>query len=272
MDVSYIVVLVSISISVISALAVIITYLISKEIQSLDGIKLVIILECINLCCGLVVYLPTPLYLNNGIMCDIQGVLLQTFEVSEVLWTGFMSAQLYWGLKNRDSSYFSLTKGLLLIISIAFTTAIIPLALDIYSSTGDWCFIGQSYEDDYTTDILLRFLLFYGLLWTIFISSIILNAKSVKIFRNNSEKQLKNVYSMVRYYPIGMIICYLPQTILRMLECIHDIDIPIEYYMFAYFMSRLIGFVDALIFISTDKIKKMACNRKLQDANISMMT
>ena len=101
MDSSYIFVLISISISATSALAVIFSYFLSKEIRSLDGIKLVIVLEFINLCACLVVYIPIPWISYNKVICDIQGILLQTFEVSEVVWTGFMSAQLYWGLKKE---------------------------------------------------------------------------------------------------------------------------------------------------------------------------
>ena len=85
MDLSYLIILISASLSTIGTLLVILTYFISKKIQRLDGIKLVIILEFINLCDCLAIYIPTPVYPDNRILCDIQGILLQVFEISEFL-------------------------------------------------------------------------------------------------------------------------------------------------------------------------------------------
>ena len=161
-----------------------------------------------------------------------------------------------------------MVKGFLFTIFIGLFTALLPLIYEPYVNVGVWCFFKQSYGGSYTRDILFRLLLFYVLQWITFILNIILNAQSIKIFNKNSEKKLKNVYSMIRYYPICMMICYLPQTILRVFES-SKVDAPLEFVNFAYFMSRLIGFADAVIFVSTSKIKKMLFNRKPKNINMS---
>ena len=87
--------LVATSISLISASAVIYCCIFNKHVQPLVGIQLIIVLEVLDLLISLTIYIPTPMYPNNNIMCTIQGVALQYLCVCEFLWTGFISAQLY---------------------------------------------------------------------------------------------------------------------------------------------------------------------------------
>ena len=157
---SYILILIAASISLVSALAIIITYIFNNKVQRLEGIKLVIILELLDCCLSLIVYIPTPIYTSNSILCNIQGILIQFCTLSEVLWTGFISAQLYWGLLNQNNSYFSLVKGFTCICIFSFATSLIPFIFNSYRNVGAYCYIYQSHDENRVRDALLRFFLF----------------------------------------------------------------------------------------------------------------
>ena len=86
--------LVATSISLISASAVIYCSIFNKYVQPLVGIQLIIVLEVCDVLISFTVYIPTPIYPSH-IMCSFQGFVLQYLCISEILWTGFISAQLY---------------------------------------------------------------------------------------------------------------------------------------------------------------------------------
>ena len=255
-------------ISLISSLVIILIYILNKKIQNLEGIKLVIILVIFDFCSNLVIFIPTPL-ISSDILCSIQGVLLQYFSICEMLWTGFISAQLYWGVKNGNNCYFSLFKGILYVSVLSIITAVIPLGLSSYSYAGSWCFFDQSYKGNRYRDILFRFLLFYLMLWGTLIWNMILYIKSIIIIRQNSRENINNIISMVKYYPFALIICYLPLTILTILQALSDND-PKNYLNFSFFLSRLIGFVNAIIYGFTNKIWKSLYRKSSRIANESI--
>ena len=236
-------------------------YAFNKKVRRLEGIKLLVILELLDCCISLAIYIPTPIY-SSAVLCNIQGILLEFFAVCEILWTGFISAQLYWGLLKKNNNYFSLAKASLCICIFSIVSALIPLIFRSYTNVGVWCFFNQSYGNNYLRDLLFRFLLFYAVLWGTFIWNIILYIKSIKIIRGNTRKKITNVFSILKYYPFGIIFCYLPITILRVLQSC-DYSIPHNFLEFTFFPSRLVGFVNAIIYGFTYKIRKILFKKQI---------
>ena len=255
--------LIATSISFISAAAVIYLYVSNKEIQRLVGIELVIILEILDCLLSLTIFIPAPVYRDDHVMCTVQGVALQFCCISEALWTGFMAAHFYWGIKWRKSDPFSLKISLVYISIIALFTALVPMGYHTYDIEGPWCFFDQSNNGDqtaYIRDILFRMLLLYVILWGTFIWNIILYIKSNQIILRNTILHTESTSTIIKYYPIVILFCYLPLSIIRVLE-IFDSSIPDGAFILACFCLRLIGLCNALIYGFTDEIKQIICKR-----------
>ena len=76
---------------------------------------------------------------------------------------------------------------------------------------------------------------------------------------------------MVRLYPLAIIVCYLPLTILTIIQAM-DEDFSISYLNFSIFAVRLIGFANAIIYGVTNRIWNNLCKQNLTHLESSLNT
>jgi len=244
-------------ISLISSLTVIMYYVWFKELRkfAFKLVALTAVSDAIR-CVGNLIGSP-----GDGPLCQTQGFLKTFGGTASFIWVGCMAftIQLICTREIRDPNRL-LLRYHYVTWTLASFSAIIPLALDDYTSLDSWCWISGKGEG-----VVLRWTSFYGILWFFFawICYVYISLWwHLKDLPDNS-KVPRMVYRLW-IYPLVLLICYGPASIRRVWNIVGDppYSLAVVHVCFA----SLHGFVNALAYGRNSDIR--ALNKHLMDKTL----
>ena len=206
--------------------------------------------------------------------CITQGVIMNFMEMSSICWTSVLAYTIYLSTKTQGISripklykyFFFFSYGLPLIFTI------IPLFNNSYGPAGAWCWLNTKNLDN--TMAWLWSLFIYIFNWVNIIFNIFAVSKSliyfkVRTFELKEDKLeevnfLKNFCIVLKFFPIILIICWLPATVNRLYLFASGDENTFLYTIHAFF-SSLTGFLNCLVYSYYYKnlIKMWFCGKRV---------
>ena len=240
--------------SLVSCAVILYIYYHYPKTRSVYGSDFVIILQALDLLVSITALIPTPLWQSQHSLCTAQGFILHALPNAQMLWTALMSIELYFSLRN-NKKMFSIKWSLSIIMIVSIISAAVPFADKEYEQTGPWC---------YFRDKLLRLILFYSIMFFIQLWNLVW----MKLFfmeyaaRNStSAPDFIHLRRRINLYPLIGVVCYLPLTVVRIMQ-FAELDIPDWCIIIACFSFRLTGFLNALVYNSTNEIQAILNPKK----------
>jgi hypothetical protein len=187
--------------------------------------------------------------------CIAQGILMNIGEVSSICWTTIISLSLYLGTIVLD--FQKLRKWYFFLYTFTFTAifTIGPFITHSYGQAGVWCWLNTKNLNNYSAWVWS--LTIYIFHWCNIIFNIFAVYKTIRYFNirafevKEDDKQqanfLKNFCIMLKFFPIILIICWVPATINRIYLFASKRENAFLYGFHAFFTS-LIGFLDAIVY------------------------
>lgn len=255
-EILYISVVIFSSISLLGSTFILLIYHKFESLQ-IFAFKLVYALAFFDTCRALFTMIPTHLYLpDSTFLCQIQGFLLQFSTLSGVLWTGSIALVLYLQVIWQKSRIKLLKKPLFFILTFSTVCSIIPLFTSDYEYVGGWCWISTSND----RAVVYRYGLFYIWLWIVIVFDtyayfrVINRIKSEFTILNVFLNEGKILVNRLRWYPIILLICYLPLTVTRIVQTIKG-DSPFWLLLFSNAFINTIGFANAICYGFNESVK-----------------
>ena len=240
------------SFSFVGSLFIIIAYLWFKPLRSFT-FKLVFHMSIADFLHSISLMLPP-----QSIWCELQAFLLQASAISSILWSSVIAYTLYDAVileKNTTSN--NQVKIYLLAYIFPFLIAFIPAALQAYQYASGWCWI----KSDFTITLVLRFSIFYAILWTVMLFNVLIYIKIIKKiyldYKDILEYRSQNRILMRRLsmYPIILVIMYIPISIVRISEIFNGQPMPFWLICVAAAGISLTGFANAIVYGFTGPVK-----------------
>lgn len=251
--------------SIIGSLFIIVIFLSFRSLQKF-AFTLVFILAILDLFNSIAFCIPTYSADDSSPECQIQGILSNFFTLIGVLWTGYIAFSLYYILaKNQIFPEKYWKHSLIGLILICTVNTVIPIITNTYGTVAGWCWIVQT--NDLDTGFFERYFLFFIPLWLTVIFIILLYVKVLKVLRANynDESTVKSLNKKLTYYPVILIVCFLPYTIKALLE-LNEVkfaeDYQVEFTIVAGAFRSLNGFLNALVYGNTKKVRSLLRNKK----------
>ena len=230
------------------------------EIRKVYGAKYTYILLYFEISMFLATLIPTPFY-TSELLCTIQGTFLEFLPIGKSLWTAFISAELYFGFKIQGI-YFSMYKSLAFVILLALILGLLPLAFGGYNYSA-FCVV---------TNILLVLCTFYAVLWIVQIWNAIL----LRMFLQDYERinpggiGASNMRIRFKIYPVLIIVCYLPITLLK-LSFYFGKDPAWGLYI-GIFTYRLSGLINLIMYGYNHEFKKALFSKTYRVVDENLIT
>ena len=256
-EVLYIIIVVVSSMSALGSLFVIILY---NKFESLQifAFKLVYILSIFDFLLAIFSIIPTPLYISaDSQLCIVQGLFIELLSLAGVLWTGAIALILYMQviLQNPQVNR-HLNRILIAILAFSIICSAIPLISNDYVYIGAWC--GINYRNE--RGVIYRYALFYFWVWLVIVLE--LYAYFRVIFKIKAELTINNSFlhegrvlvNRLRWYPVILVVCYAPLTIMRIVQTINSHP-PVWFLFFSTALSNLLGFFNALVYGLNESVK-----------------
>ena len=223
------------------------------EIRAVYGSKYAYILLYFDTFMSLATLLPTPMS-DSDSLCAIQGFLFQFLPVSKSLWTALISGDLYWVIKHQRNG-FSIPKYLSFVILTGLIIATLPFFLGGYSRSS-YCSVSY---------VPLSLCTFYALVRVVQIWNIVLLRLFLKEYDkvNEGGTAVKDMRRRLKVYPLIIIVCYTPLTIIRLLDSL-ELDPTWGIYIGLFFF-RLSGLVNLIIYGYTEEFKKALFPKKEEE-------
>ncbi|OMJ70610.1 hypothetical protein SteCoe_31381 [Stentor coeruleus] len=241
------------ALSTISSLMMIILSITNANLRQRYPFQLIFILAILDFLWSLVSLIPVELF-ENRVFCSLQGALNQLFNMSDLLWTAFMSFELYNVVyKDMPKLMYGYIKPLIFILIISTITALIPWTLDVYKLAGAWCWINKSKGPRKLENLLLRILLFYGVAWIVMIWNTFVSVKLYFKLKYRFSRENKSIVNKLAFYPLILFICYCPITISRIFE--EAVEIPLWFHIFSECMMMIEGILNMIVYGFTDEVK-----------------
>jgi hypothetical protein len=187
--------------------------------------------------------------------CIAQGVLMNIGELSSVCWTTVIALSIYLSTVVQD--FKKLRKCYFFFYTLTFTAifTIGPVITNSYGQAGVWCWLNTKDLDNY--EAWVWSLTIYIFHWCNILFNIFAVYKSVKYFnirafeiQTDDQEQanfLKNFCIMLKFFPIILVICWVPATINRIYLFASKKENAFLYGLHA-FSTTLVGFLNALVY------------------------
>ena len=160
--------------SLLSCIAIVVIYYSYETLRHKD-FNFVCILSVFDGLLNLVTLIPVC-FINNSTLCAFQGVCIQIFSFSGILWTGLIGLTMYLKIVHEKDFDFDLWKSALSILIFTSITALFPLiSTNAYEFSGAWCWFSSVHQ--YSN--LFRFGLFYSMTWGVIIFNLVTNLQIV---------------------------------------------------------------------------------------------
>jgi hypothetical protein len=136
---------------------------------------------------------------------------------------------------------------------------LVPSLTDTYGLAAGWCWIGQNPE--YDTRFYERYFLFFIPLWTSIALNTLLFIFVYRAVRKTTinQKVLISLNKKLKYYPIILVISFLPYTIKSIFELLNNIYFhrhKLELTIVAGIFRSIIGLLNAIVYGFTQRVRK----------------
>ena len=245
--------------SILGSLFIIFVFISIKSLHKF-AFKLIFILSIFDLFSSIAFLIPTWDANYNSPSCQIQAILISFFTFGGVIWTTFIAVSLYYIIaKNKVFPEKFWKHSFVLTLALSLIEAVVPIITKSYGTVAGWCWITQTRYLD--SGFYERYLLFFLPVWLMIFLIIGLYVFVIKSLKDTyqDEKTIKSLNKKLTYYPMILIICFLPYTIKGLLELIgvnfvFKYQVPLT--MFAGIFRSLIGFLNAIVYGYTKKVKQ----------------
>ena len=197
---------------------------------------------------NLVSFLPGVVFPLNG-LCQAQGVLIQTFTLAAIIWTGLIAGVSLTAVIKQVVHQINIVRYLVGVLTFSSFTAVIAFSwhdTELYSGTaGAWCWFPTVLYGE-------KFGLYYGIAWAIIILCNFTYCYIWSLTRHNVGSSYE-IWKL-KYYPIVLLVTFIPVTLSRILES--WVKLPLEYRLWAAVFVRLLGFFNSLVYGYTNKIRQ----------------
>lgn len=223
------------SISAGACLAVILTYFTFADIRTLRYVELVFYVSVSDLFGSIGVALGSNP--DGSFACWFQGLTSNINYMSSVFWTTVITYQLwlavYEGITLKDMTYIHIFCWFFPVV-----WALLPLTTNTYGNTEDdqsaWCFIADRKNSPAWGLVTWEWMSFYTWIWlTIFANTtmlVMIHVKLREILRTGitaaeEAKKLVTKVNKLVYYPIILMVCWAPSTVIDMIS---NVSVPNE--------------------------------------------
>lgn len=210
-----------IALTTISSLIMIILPIFNLQLRNYYPFQLIIVLAILDFlwnCASLI----SVEAIKSNTYCNWQAAFIQIFNLSDILWTAFLSFEMYNVVyKEMPKLMYGYIKPLICILVLSSISSIIPLILQAYGHSGAWCFINnpKSSRDEI---LILRITMFYGPVWIVISWNIFVSVKVYLKMKHYFNSENQYIVNKLVYYPLILLICYTPITISRVFNSIFD--------------------------------------------------
>ena len=237
------------------------------------GHDLIFILSICDFMLSITSFIPTETP-YTGIIdsnCIAQGFISNFFEVSSIIWTMLISFSIYLGTISKDVN--KITRIYIFYFIYALSIPIVlsfgPLITNSYGPTGAWCWLKLKIRDP--TASVWAFVI-YIINWLHILLNIVFVCKSIsyykirvfEIMENNKIEAdyLKQYCFVLKFFPMILIVCWLPGTANRLYYFITKIE-NTGFYSFQAFFYSLQGFLNSLVYsyYYRNLIKTIFCHK-----------
>ena len=238
--------------------------------------KLITVLSLFDLINSVAFIIPTYQTYDSDPKCQIQAALLNFSSFGGLVWTTFMAVFLHQAIQNRNPVTEKTFRVCLIIISLisALNSAIPLFAVKngAYGKTKGWCWIKDPISN-------LRYGLFFIPLFIIILTNLFIYVKVKKmigrVFQGESSdlKSVKKLKNKLLFYPVIIIVCYLPYAIKAILELNKIDQHDFEFTIVSGILRNVHGLLNFLIYGLTSTVQKKIKNfftTKFDDSLISM--
>ena len=148
-------------------------------------------------------------------LCKAQGYLLNVFYSASVLWSSFIIFQVYYEYRSINPRGFKLRRALIFTILSSICLAFIPFTSGSYGKNLGFCYMKTN--GDLKEMVIIYFHLPF---WIFSIFTIVLLRKIEFIVKNRLNDLETQMYfiNVLRYFPISLIIAFIPLSIVRLIE------------------------------------------------------
>jgi len=246
-----------------------------KKLKMGYGHDLIFLLALSDFVLSLSAFIKTSDF-NSGktdAACVAQGVFMNFAEMSSICWTTIIAYSIYLSTKTTGITlipkyylyFFIFSYGLPMIFTI------IPLFFGGYGPAGAWCWLNT--KDLENNAAWVWSLIIYLFNWLNIAFNIYAVTKSIRYFRirtfevqeDNLEEAnfLKNFCIVLKFFPIILVICWLPATINRIYLFLSGNENTFLYTAHAFF-ANLTGFLNCVVYSYYYKnlIRLWFCGRK----------
>ena len=258
------------SLSLAGSLFIIVLFLIFKSARSY-AFKLVVYMSVADAIRSVGYILPD----SSDSLCLAQAVLTSFGSLSGVMWTSIIAFSIYCVVVLEIENISSYEKFMVLIgYILPFCIILLPFTTSSYGRAEGWCWVKL---DQY--EIIWRLVAFYAIVLLVIIFNSIMYYKVIQELKldigylrgsTHDISQKKTIHNRFSYYPLIIIICYLPVLVKRLIETsIDKTYLPLDI-IAALFMS-IVGLLNAISYGITDNIKELlfgaASRRTSLDSN-----
>lgn len=267
MNEEYYVGLVTSFLSLISCIAIVLIIALVKDMWK-HNYRLIMYLALSNTITSVAFMIPYQSSTSRA--CTAQGYLNNFGQLSSVLWTGCIMLSLYRLIVFEESENPKL-ELLYAVIAWIIPSGISFISINDYEPAGGWCWISDHENNKW----LLILGEFYGPYFGVLIYDIFVCYKIKKYLGKckdelNLRQAKRAVFRRFVFYPITLIICYLPVIVHRFIIAFRkNYKYNTFLNIFGIFGNCIYGFACAVIFGSTKyvrgKLTEMCCKAYIID-------
>ncbi|OMJ77238.1 hypothetical protein SteCoe_23236 [Stentor coeruleus] len=222
--------------------------------------KLVLILSIFDILNSIGFLIPTYSSEDSDLTCKIQSLVLNFSTLASVLWAVIIAFCLYYIIvKSRlyIENYIKYYIGSVVIICSIVSA--VPFITDTYGATAGWCWILQTGK--YDGAFYERYFSFFIPLWLLIIISVVLYILiSRRLSQSDDSDNTRSAFNKkLKFYPMILILCFLPFTIKGVLEHFRvDFVMKNDYYftMVTATFRGFYGLLNAFVYGFTNKVRK----------------
>lgn len=202
-------------------------------------------------------------------LCTLQAILISYFQLTSLTWAVSIAFTLHMAflrelpsfapneVERHNLKYHLVCWGLPLLLTS------LPAFTNSYGDTGGWCWI-SSLSSAGTT---WRFLQFYIWLWAAIaynfyvFPNIYRKLREFQSAAGDDESSSSSMARRLRLYPVVLLVCHTPGTILSIYEAASGSQL-FWLHMMTVIFSASMGLLNALIYGLTPEVAKQVCFRK----------
>ena len=183
--------------------------------------------------------------------CIFQGIIVIMSGLGGLLLTGYIALYLYIKCYKGNPNYTTpFCKVLTIILAICGLVAGVPAGTDYinqHKETSMWCWISPGKDKDVIKKNVFIYV-YYMFVWTIIIWNVYsycLNARRFSDYRDSNAR--RNIRIRLRAYSIILLVFYVPQTIVRILQSA-GVKPTDGFLYFSAVLIRLLGLANSLAY------------------------